>query len=115
LSWRSYIYWYPLLLVLAWIVAWLVNLDLRSAWHWGVTADTVYWIAMKFIVWLMPVGVLIVVVERKNLADFLTPRRFWKGTAWGLLAGVVIVASDFYWSPSRAVNTSLCPSRRPHS
>jgi hypothetical protein len=65
LSRRSYIYWYPLLLVLAWIVAWLVNLDLRSAWHWGVTADTVYWIAMKFIVWLMPVGVLIVVVEKK--------------------------------------------------
>jgi hypothetical protein len=80
LSRRSYIYWYPLLLVLAWIVAWLVNLDLRSAWHWGVTADTVYWIAMKFIVWLMLVGVLIVVVEKKNLADFLTPRRFWKGT-----------------------------------
>jgi len=70
LSRRSYIYWYPLLLVLAWIVAWLVSLDLRSAWHWGVTADTVYWIAMKFIVWLMPVGVLIVVVEKKTSRIF---------------------------------------------
>jgi hypothetical protein len=37
---RSYIYWYPFRLALAWIGAWLVNLNLRSAWHWGVTADT---------------------------------------------------------------------------
>jgi hypothetical protein len=73
---RSYIYWYPLALVLAWIAAWLLNLNLRSAWHWGVTTDTVYWIAVKFLVWLMPVCVLILMVEREDLVNFLGLRRF---------------------------------------
>jgi membrane protease YdiL (CAAX protease family) len=95
MSRRSYIYWYPLLLALAWIAAWLVNLDLRSAWHWAVTTDAIYWIAMKFLIWLIPVCTLILVVERKNLVDFLELRRFWKGTAWALLAGLVVLAADF--------------------
>ena len=92
---RSYIYWYPLVLVLAWVVAWLVNIRLKSASHWGVMADTVYWIAMRFLIWLMPVCALILIVERKKLVDFLELRRFWEGTAWGLLAGFVVVAADF--------------------
>jgi membrane protease YdiL (CAAX protease family) len=92
---RSYIYWYPLLLVFAWIGAWLLNLGVRSAFHWDVTADTVYWIAMKLLIWLMPVCALILVVEGKKLVDFLELRRFWRGTAWGLLAGLVVVTADF--------------------
>ena len=45
---------YPAALFLAWIVAWISELQISAITHWGTTADTVYWIAMKLWLWLAP-------------------------------------------------------------
>jgi hypothetical protein len=50
---------------------------------------------MKLLIWLTPVCALILIVERRNLVDFLELRRFRRGTAWGLLPALVVGAADF--------------------
>src|ERR1700684_844408 len=93
---RAYIYWYPLLHALAWIAAWIV------ARHWDLTADTAYWIGLKFLIWLLPVFALIRVVEHAGLADFLEFRDFGKGLLWGTATAVVLLSADYLLVASRA-------------
>jgi hypothetical protein len=49
----------------------------------GVTADTVYWIAMKLLVWLTPVCLLILMVEQENFVNFLGLSPFRRGISLG--------------------------------
>ena len=51
---RRYFAAYPLALFAAWVAAWVVNLSLRSRIGWEIQADTIYWISLKLIVWILP-------------------------------------------------------------
>ena len=90
---RGLVLW-PVLLLAAWIVAWLIDLALKNAYAWGEGADTAYWIAMKVALWVIPV---IVLLRRKRIpvaafVDLVTPLR---GIGIGALAGVGLLAFSF--------------------
>lgn len=85
---------YPVVLLAAWIVAWLIDLALRNAFAWGDGADTAYWIAMKMALWIIPV---IVILRRKQIpwaafVELVTPLR---GIGIGVLAGFGVLAFSF--------------------
>ncbi len=90
-----YIAIYPPLLFAAWVVAWLIDLWLRAYFQWDTQTDTVYWIAMKVIVWVSPVFVVILTVEHANIAEFLDLRHPAQGVRWGLSVGAVLVAVNY--------------------
>jgi len=92
---RSYIYWYCLLLPLAWIAAWRAHDNLDSGRQWTIASDTAYWIAMKFLVWLIPVFAVILGVEHQTLGGFLELRNCRFAATWGVPLGLVLLAADY--------------------
>jgi membrane protease YdiL (CAAX protease family) len=110
---RGYILAYPPLLFAAWIVAWIVNVWLRGRYHWSVETDTLYWIAMKAIVWVLPALLVIRFVERASLVQFLELRHQGRGLLWGGLVGLALIALTFFGktlpagTPARALSFNL--------
>ena len=91
---RNWAISWPVALFAAWTLAWFVELRLRDAFAWDTNADTVYWIAMKVALWVVPV---IVVLRRGRIAvlafvQLTGPRR---GIGIGLLAGLGLLAFSF--------------------
>jgi uncharacterized protein len=94
---RLYIIAFPPLLFGAWIVAWIVNLALRDRFHWDAQADTIYWIAMKILIWVLPPLAIIHLVERTSVVKFLEvdAAHAARGVRWGLLVGLALVVITF--------------------
>ena len=79
---RRYIIAYPPLLFASWIVAWTIDIALRGHFHWDTQADTIYWIVMKVIVWVVPVLLALRVLERASITQFLELRHVLRGVLW---------------------------------
>jgi membrane protease YdiL (CAAX protease family) len=92
---RRYIAAYPVVIFTTWIVAWIVNLTLRSRFQWDTQADTIYWIILKAIVWVLPAVLAIQLFERMPPAAFLELRNPARGLLWGLGAGAALVAATW--------------------
>ena len=92
---RRYIAAYPVALFTAWIVAWIANLTLRSRFGWDTQADTIYWIILKALVWVLPAVLAIRRFERLPLAAFLELHSPARGLLWGLGAGAALVAATW--------------------
>lgn len=90
-----YVVAYPPLLLASWIVAWLVNIALRSRLQWGHDVDTLYWIAMKVLLWILPVLLAIRLFEDARPAAFLRLHRPMAGACWALGLGIVLVGVTF--------------------
>lgn len=90
-----YIFLYPAALLLAWVGAWLMDLLLRAYFHWSVALDTFFWIAMKIVIWVVPVLFLIHSVQRNTLAQFLGFHHTSRGLLWGGLAGIALTGINF--------------------
>jgi membrane protease YdiL (CAAX protease family) len=88
---------WPLLLFVSWIVAWLIDLSLRAHFHWDSQADTVYWITMKALLWVLPAIIAVRVFVRASVVDFmeLAPARLRQGLIWGCGVGVALVVVTF--------------------
>jgi uncharacterized protein len=86
---------YPTLLFASWIVAWIINVALRSRFHWDTETDTIYWIVMKVIVWVLPVLLAIRALERASIAQFLELRHLVRGVLWAGGIGSALVAVTF--------------------
>jgi len=86
---------YPPLLFGAWIVAWIINVALRERFQWDANTDTIYWIAMKVIVWVLPALLAIRIIERASLVEFLELFHVRRGLLWGGLVGLAVVAVNF--------------------
>ena len=87
-----YIIAYPPLLCASWIVAWILNGALRHRFHWDAGTDTIYWIAMKVIVWVLPALLAIRVMERASLVQFLELSHAGRGVLWGGVVGLALAA-----------------------
>jgi len=92
---RRYITFWPFALFAAWVAAWVCDLTLRARFGWGGAADTVYWIAMKGMVWVAPALLAIRTLERAPIADFLGLRNPARGVRWGLGVGAAIVLVNY--------------------
>lgn len=92
---RRYVAVYPVALFVAWVTAWIVNLALRSRTGWDTHTDTVYWISMKVIVWILPAVLAIRLLERAPVGEFMELRRPRPGLLWGLGVGVLLVAVNY--------------------
>jgi hypothetical protein len=88
---------YPPLLFAGWIVAWMLNVALRDRFRWDAQADTIYWIVMKVIVWVLPALLAIRFVERASVVESLElqPARGARGVRWGVLVGLVLYSASF--------------------
>ena len=89
---RRYVAVYPAALFVAWVAAWFVNLAVRSRTGWDTHTDTIYWISMKVIVWILPAVLAIRLLERAPVGEFMELRRPGLGLLWGLGVGAVLVA-----------------------
>jgi CAAX protease family protein len=92
---RRYLAAYPLALFAAWVAAWVVNLSLRSRIGWETQADTIYWIALKLIVWILPAVLAIRLLERTPVVEFMELRNPGNGLLWGFGVGAALVAVTF--------------------
>ena len=92
---RRYAAVYPFALFAAWVAAWTANLMLRSRYGWGPQTDTVYWIALKLGIWVLPVLVMIRTLEPVPLREFLELRRVRSGIRWGLGVGTAIALVNY--------------------
>jgi membrane protease YdiL (CAAX protease family) len=92
---RRYLAAYPLALFAVWVAAWVVNLSLRSRIGWETQADTIYWIALKLIVWILPALLAIRLLERTPVVEFMELRNPGNGLLWGFGVGAVLVAVTF--------------------
>ena len=103
MTWRTealrrsdrYLLAYPPLLFASWIVAWIIDIALRARFHWDTQADTIYWIAMKAIVWVLPVLLAIRLVERASITQFLELGHTRRGVLWGCALGAALIAVTF--------------------
>lgn len=86
---------YPFALFAAWVGAWAINLSVRPLAGWGPEADTLYWIGLKLLVWVMPVVLLIRHLERGPAARFLALHDPGRGLLWGLGLGAALAAVTF--------------------
>jgi membrane protease YdiL (CAAX protease family) len=105
-----YIIGYPPLLFASWIVAWIINVALRERFHWDVQTDTIYWITMKVIVWVVPALLAIRVEERESLVQFLELTHVGRGVLWGSLIGLALVAVTFLGKALPAGTQAHVPS-----
>jgi membrane protease YdiL (CAAX protease family) len=105
-----YIIGYPPLLFASWIGAWIINVTLRERFHWDVQTDTIYWIAMKVIVWVVPALLAIRVMERESLVQFLELSHAGRGVLWGSLIGLALVAVTFLGKTLPAGTQAHVPS-----
>src|SRR5262249_22695387 len=55
----------------SWILAWLLCLFLRGRLHWSSSADTLYWIAMKAVLWVLPAVLALRPFEQGDVVEFL--------------------------------------------
>ena len=92
---RRYVAVWPFALFAAWVAAWTVNLALRSRTGWDTGTDTVYWIAMKVIVWVLPAVLAIRLLERASVGEFMELRRPGRGLLWGSGVGALLVAVKY--------------------
>jgi membrane protease YdiL (CAAX protease family) len=92
---HRYIAAYPFVLFAAWTVAWMINLTLRPRLGWEVEADTIYWIVLKLIVWILPALLAIQLLERVPVGEFLELHSAKRGLIWGLSTGAVLVAINY--------------------
>jgi membrane protease YdiL (CAAX protease family) len=92
-GWKWAVLW-PLALLAAWTMAWVVETRLRDVFAWDTNADTIYWIAMKIALWVVPV---IAILRRERLAvlTFVELTEPWRGAGIGLLAGLGLLAFSF--------------------
>jgi hypothetical protein len=105
-----YIIAYPPLLFGSWMVAWLINLALRERFHWDASADTIYWIALKAIVWVLPALLAIRVIERESLSRFLELSHARRGAIGGGVIGLALVAVTFLGKTLPAGTPAHLPS-----
>jgi uncharacterized protein len=110
-----YIIAYPPLLLAAWIAAWALNIALRGRLQWDVGTDTIYWIVMKVLVWILPAVLAIRLIERADVAEFMEarPQDAPRGLRWGLLVGLALVVVSYVGktlpsgTPPRALTLDL--------
>jgi membrane protease YdiL (CAAX protease family) len=105
-----YIIAYPALLFVSWIIAWIINLAWHERFHWDVQTDTIYWIAMKVIVWVAPALLAIRVLERESLVQFLELSHAGRGVLWGGLVGLALVAVTYLGKTLPAGTPAHVPS-----
>jgi membrane protease YdiL (CAAX protease family) len=97
---------YPPFLMVSWIAAWTLNRWLRARYHWDAEADTIYWIAMKLLIWVLPVLVTVRLLapsspssswpsSSSSPAAFLGLRHLKRGLLWGCAAGALLIAVTF--------------------
>jgi uncharacterized protein len=86
---------FPPFLMLSWIAAWMLNGSLRARYEWGTDADTTYWIAMKLLIWVLPVLITVRMLAPSGAGAFLGWRRLGRGLAWGCAVGGLLVAVTF--------------------
>jgi len=94
---RRYVLIWPQLLFVSWIAAWLIDRQLRAGFPWAPGTDTIYWIAMKVMIWVLPALAAIRIFEREPVLEFLelSPSRLWRGVIWGVGVGLVLVAVNY--------------------
>jgi membrane protease YdiL (CAAX protease family) len=92
---RGYIAVYPFALFATWVVAWIVNLTLRPRLGWELQADTIYWIVLKLVIWILPVVLAIRLIEQAPVAAFLELRAAGRGVRWGCGVGAMLVAVNY--------------------
>jgi len=94
---RIHVIAWPGLLFGSWILAWLLCLFLRGRFHWSSSTDTIYWIAMKAILWVLPALLAIRLFEQADVIEFLdlSASRLRPGLIWGLGVGAVLVAITY--------------------
>ena len=88
-------YLFALLLFTAWILTWLVDLNLRARPGWNTDIDTIFWIIMKFVIWVVPVILVIRLFDRAPVGRFLELRDPGRGLLWGVGVGAALVAITF--------------------
>ncbi|MEQ1886718.1 MAG: CPBP family intramembrane glutamic endopeptidase [Bryobacteraceae bacterium] len=86
---------YPLSLCAAWVVAWLVNLQVRSAFGFGSDADTIFWMSAKLLIWVLPTIVFVKRMRHGSIADYFALREPGKGIGFGFLIGLAVLAVSF--------------------
>lgn len=94
---RLHVIIWPGLLFGSWVLAWLLCLFLRGRFHWSSSADTIYWIAMKAILWVLPAVLAIQIFEHADVVEFmeLSASRIRPGLIWGLGVGAALVAITY--------------------
>ena len=91
---RNWALLWPVALLAAWTMAWFVELRLRDAFAWDTSADTIYWIAMKVALWVVPV-IVILRRERITVLPFVQLTEPLRGAGIGLLGGFGLLAFSF--------------------
>jgi uncharacterized protein len=86
---------YPFFLMLSWIGAWTLNGWLRARYGWSANVDTIYWIGMKLLIWVLPVLITVRKLAPSGAAAFLGWRHAKRGLAWGCAVGGLLVALTF--------------------
>ena len=94
---RTHVIVWPGLLFGSWILAWLLCLFLRGRYHWSPSTDTIYWIAMKAILWVLPALLAIRLFEHADVIEFLelSASRLRPGLIWGLAVGAALVVITY--------------------
>jgi membrane protease YdiL (CAAX protease family) len=94
---RPHVLIWPGFLFVAWVLAWLLDLTLRSHLQWSSQTDTIYWIAMKAILWVLPVLIAIRLFEHADILDFLelSASRLRPGLTWGGGVAVALLAITY--------------------
>lgn len=105
----NYIYGYCLLLPLAWVAAWRAHDLLSSGRQWSIAADTAFWIAMKLLVWLIPVFAMIRAVEHQGVAAFLELRNIRVAVAWSVPVALLLMAADYQLAAGPAGKHLIMP------
>lgn len=93
---RNYIYIYPFALLSYWIMLWLVNKRLTFLSS-NVTADTVYWVSAKILIWVIPIFFLIRWIERAYWRQFLELVSPLKGLLVGISISLLLVALFYFF------------------
>ena len=75
-------------------MAWLLEVRLRPAFEWSTAADTLFWIAMKIALWVVPV-IAILRLERIAVLGFLELVNPLRGVGIGFAAGLGLLAFSF--------------------
>ncbi|MEQ1945695.1 MAG: CPBP family intramembrane glutamic endopeptidase [Bryobacteraceae bacterium] len=86
---------YPLSLCAAWVVAWLVNFQVRGILGSGGDGGTVFWMFAKLLIWVLPTIVYVKRMHHGVVAEYFALREPRKGIGYGLLIGVAVLAVSF--------------------
>ncbi len=81
--------------MVSWIGAWMLNGWLRARHDWSAEVDTIYWIGMKLLVWVLPVLLTVRLLAPSRVGAFLGWRHVTRGLAWGCGVGGLLVAITF--------------------